>query len=174
MSKYVKKLAIDTLERKLDGIDDFVIVDLMGVNANDNNEMRLELRKNGILIQTVKNTLARNLLKEKGLEPTAGLFAGPSAIAYGGNDVVDLSKQITEWADKFEKFSIKGGVVDRKFVDDKGVVAVSKMPGRAELLATVAGCLMGPGATLAAALQGPGRTIASQIKTIAEPEGGEG
>ena len=53
------------------------------------------------------------------------------------------------------------------------VDALSKSPGREELLSQLAGMLLSPGAQLAAALLGPGAMLASQFEKMSEEEEGK-
>ena len=64
------------------------------------------------------------------------LFVGPTAIAYSFEDPAAPAKIATKVAKGEEKFVIKGGYVDGKALDVKGVEALSKLPGKDELRAT--------------------------------------
>ena len=57
------------------------------------------------------------------------------------------------------------------FVDAKGVVDLSKSPGRMELISQIVGLALSPGARLCGALLGPGGKISGQVKTLADKEG---
>ncbi len=62
--------------------------------------------------------------------------SGPTAIAYSFEDPAAPAKIATKVAKGEEKFVIKGGYVDGKALDVKGVEALSKLPGKDELRAT--------------------------------------
>ena len=64
------------------------------------------------------------------------LFVGPTAIAYSFEDPAAPAKVATKVAKGEEKFIIKGGYVDGKALDAKGVEALSKLPGKDELRST--------------------------------------
>jgi large subunit ribosomal protein L10 len=66
---------------------------------------------------------------------------------------------------------IKGGSVEGQSLDSAGVDALSKSPGREELLGRVLMLIRSPGGTVAGALLGGGGKVAGQIKSIAEKEG---
>ncbi len=61
------------------------------------------------------------------------LFVGPTAIAYSFEDPAAPAKIATKVAKGEEKFVIKGGYVDGKALDAKGVEALSKLPTKDEL-----------------------------------------
>ena len=172
MSKAVKKMVMDELTRRLDGARDVLVVDVSKMTALATNKLRLTLRKKDIRILGVKNTLARHALGDAGAALSPYL-KGPSAIVFGGEDVVALSREIQDWADKIQEFNIKGAVVEGPSLDAEGVKALSKSPSREELISRIAGQILAPGANLAAAMLGPGATLASQLKSKADEEGGE-
>ena len=172
MSKYVKGMLIDAVADRLGDASDLLVVDVSEVDAITVNTMRLAWAEKGISALTVKNTLARRALERKGVGGLDGVLEGPSTLVYGGDDVVALSKEITQWAKDIEKLTVKGGSVDGQTLDEAGVTVLSKSPGRAELLSMIAGQIVAPGANLSAALLGPARMIASQVKQIADGEAG--
>lgn len=89
---------------------------------------------------------------------------------WGGEDIVALSKEITQWAKQIDELEIKGGAVEGQALDADGIDQLSKSPGRLELIGQIAGLVLSPGAVLAGALLGTGGTIAGQLEAIAEKE----
>lgn len=173
MSKRVKTMVIDEIERRLADNRDLLVVDTSLLDGVTANRVRLALEARGVTLLTVKNTLARRALERAGVTCLDQLLTGPSTLVWGGEDIVQLSKEIAKWARDVEKFQIKGGAVDGQPLDSRGVDELSKSPSRLELIGQIAGLLLSPGARLAAALLGPGGKIAGQLKKISEPEGGD-
>ena len=66
------------------------------------------------------------------------------------------------------KLEILGGSMSGTFLDRAGVEAVSKMPSRDELIATIAGMLGAPASNIAGAVGAPASNIASILSTIEE------
>ena len=89
-------------------------------------------------------------------------------MVWGGEDVVDLSKEISRWAKELGELEIKGATVEGDSLDASGVEALSKSPGRAELIGMLAGLLLAPGAQLAGVMQGPGGLLAGCLESISE------
>ncbi len=172
MSKYLKQLITDELKSRFDGVDDALLVDVIGMEANSNVELRKELRDKGIELLVVKNSLARRATEGTSLAPAFEGVSGTVAVVWGGEDVVSLAKEVTRMAAeaKYEPFAAKGGVMDGSTLSADDVKAVSKWPSRTEQLSLLVGQILGPGATLAAQLKGPGGKLASQIETKAEGE----
>jgi large subunit ribosomal protein L10 len=84
----------------------------------------------------VKNTLLGLAVKGTPMEGIESLLAGPTAIAYSFEDPSVPAKIATKIAKAEEKFIIKGGYVDGRALDLKGVEALSNLPGKDELRAT--------------------------------------
>ena len=172
MSKYLKQLITDELKSRLDGIDDALLVDVIGMEANATVELRKELRDKGIKLLVVKNSLVRRATEGTSLAPAFEGATGTVAVIWGGEDVVSLAKEVTRLAQdaKYEPFAPKGGVMDGTALSADDVKAVSKWPSRTEMLSTLVGQILGPGANLSAQLLGPGSKLASQIKQKSEGE----
>lgn len=170
MSKFVKGLLQQNLGKILDdgNTKEFLVVSLMGVAGVDNNVMRGELKDKGINLLVVKNSLFRRALKDHHLEQAVGLFQGPCAVAFGGDSVVDVAKELKEWTKKIKVLEVKGACLDDAVLDAKAAADLADMPTRKELQGQVAGCVASPGAKLAGALLGPGALIAGCIKSVIE------
>ena len=173
MSKYVKGLMIQSIEKRLDGARDFVVVDMSKLDGNENNDFRMKLRDSGIELLAVKNALARNMFARHDVEAPKEVFNGPCTIAFGSSDIVELSKEMAKWAKEIDALEIRGGAVDGQSLDADGVAEWSKAKGRQETIAEIVGAIVGQGSLVAGALVGPGGTVAGQIKSKSEDEGGE-
>src|SRR5512140_2228808 len=108
MSKYVKGLVQSEFEKRLDGADSFLIINTTGVGGIANNQMRGELKKKGIKLMVVKNTLAKKALTKMGMAAAAALLSGPCTFAFGGDSVIDVAKEFVELVKKFKMVEVKG------------------------------------------------------------------
>jgi large subunit ribosomal protein L10 len=170
MSRYVKELLRGELEKRITGehITDFVVISTQGVSGIDNNVMRGALANKKIKLMVVKNALIKRALANLKMEAAAALFTGPCAIAYGGDSVVDIAKEIGDWVGKIPAIHIKGAFFEGTVLDNKGAQGLSKMPGRAQLQVEIIMLFKSPGARLAGAIVSPAGRIAGCIKTVIE------
>lgn len=173
MSKYVKDLVTRDIQKRLEGVDDAVVVSYVGLDANSTNELRGVLLEKGIQMMLVKNSLARRATAGTRLGPMFEGGRGTQAICWGSTDFVSLVKEVVALdknKDKFEKFTAEGGILDGDRFDSAGLAEVSKWPSREEQISMLVGQILGPGSKLSGALLGPGGKLASQIEKKGEEE----
>jgi ribosomal protein L10 len=97
--------------------------------------LRREFRASGCRYQVVKNTCWACRQGDADGGDREALLVGPTAIAYSFEDPAAPAKVAAKIAKAEEKFVIKGGYVDGKALDVKGVEALSNLPGKDELRA---------------------------------------
>ncbi len=170
MSKYIKELIASDVRNRIGETQELLVVDPSKVDAITTNQLRLSLREKEITLLSVKNSLARMALNQAGISALDSILAGPSALVWGGEDIVALSKEMAKWAKEIDGLQIKGGTVEGETLSASDVDALSKSPGRLELIGQIAGLALSPGGMLAGALLGPGGIISGQLKAHSERE----
>ena len=173
MSKYVKDLLCKDLSSRLDGVEDCVLANVVGMDAITTTTLRKRLRDKGIGMMVIKNSLARRATEGTSLAPAFEGLDGSHAVLWGAEDFVSLVKEVTDLDkdnEEFEIFEARGGVLDGEQLTPDRVKEISKWPSRAEQLSLLVGQILGPGAQLAAQLNGPGGALVSQVKQIGEEE----
>jgi large subunit ribosomal protein L10 len=170
MSKYVKDLITAEFKKRLDGVEDALLVNVVGMPNEQNVALRRQLRQKNISLVVVKNSLARRATEGTTLAPAFEGAQGTLAMLWGGDDVVSLAKEVVRIAalKEFAPFSPQGGVMDGQQLSAEEVVQVSKWPSRGEQLSILMGQILSPGANLSAQLLGPGKQLNSQIKKKGE------
>ena len=136
MLKEVKEENIAALKLELAKAASLVITDFRGITVKNDTALRREFRANGCQYQVVKNTLLVKAVLGTPMAVIDSMLAGPTAIAYSYEDPAAPAKIAAKIAKQEEKFIIKGGYVDGKALDAKGVESLSTLPGRDELRAT--------------------------------------
>ncbi len=172
MSKYVKELVAGDIRRRIDGVNDALLVNMVGLDANKSVELRRQLRDKNINVMVIKNSLARRATKGTPLEPAFENAKGALALAWGGEDFVSLVKEITSFHKdaEYKEFEARGGVMDGECLTQEKVLEISKWPNRAEQLSIIVGQALSPGAKLLSQIEAAGANLASQIKQISEKE----
>lgn len=168
MSKYVKELMMDQLRSDLDGTTSVLILDFKGLDAVSENQLRLDLRKKDIRIRALKNTLARKIFSEMGIDGIGRYLEGPSVAVWGGAGVAELAKEITAQIKKLKKPEIKGGAVDGVVIGPEKVESITKLPSREELIGRVAQLALAPARRVVTLANAPASGLLGQLKTLAE------
>lgn len=146
-----------------------LVVDYQGMNVAQSTELRRRSRELGVEFVVAKNTLARRAADAAGIDGEfSGFFTGPTAIAFS-EDPVAGAKLLAEFADQIETFTLKGGRLDDgQVLDAEQVVALSKLPGREQLIAQVVGGLAAPISALVNVLNNTVQGLVIALNQIAE------
>ena len=170
MSKLVKNLLIDDLKRRWGGVGELVVVSLGKLDAQKTMQLRQNLRKKKIHLQLIKNSLARLAAVDTPLAPAFVKTEGMLAVAWGGEDVVDLAKELERIAGHkdFEGFELRGGALDGSRLEAGDVQRVAKWPSRGEQLSILVGQINAVGGRLSGQIGSAGGVLAAQIKSRIE------
>ena len=176
MSKFLKDMLTRDLASRLEGVEDCLLANVIGLDANTTSALRKRLREKDISLMVVKNSLAQRATEGTALGPAFEGLGGNAAVVWGASDFVSLVKEINTLhkdEEEFEKFEALGGVMDGEKLTPARVAEISKWPSRSEQLSLLVGQILGPGSQLVAQINGPGATLASQVKQIEEKGGDE-
>lgn len=166
-----KSQNIEEIKGKIDKAQAVVLVDYRGLNVEQLTELRSQYRKAGVEYKVYKNTMMRFAFKDAGLEDFNEFLKGPSAIAFGYDDPVQVAKITSEFAKDNEQLEIKAGIVDGKVIDINEVKRLASLPSREVLIAQVLGGVNAPIQGFANVLQGTIRSLAIVLNAIAEEQG---
>ena len=173
MSKYVKELMMDQLRSDLDGSRSLLIVDLKDLDAVAEHGLRRDLRKKSIRLRVLKNSLARRVFSDLEMDGLSKYLKGSSAIAWGGEGITELAKEISAQVKKLKKPEIKGGAVEGVVVGPEQVDDITKLPSREVLIGQVIALLLGPARQTLSLLSSPGSTVVGQLEALAKGRQGE-
>jgi large subunit ribosomal protein L10 len=147
-----KKAIVAGLTSEFKSAQSIVFADYRGLTVEQDTAMRSALRKAGVSYQVVKNTLSGRAMKDAGVEGVDSMLKGPTAIAYSSSDIVAAAKVVKEYADKFDKLTIKGGVLEGKAINVDDVSRLASIPSKEVLYGQVVFGLMSPITCLVVAL----------------------
>jgi len=131
----------------LDQSNGFIIVEYKGMTVPMVDELRKKVREASGQYVVTKNTLFTKALQEKDWPVPDDLLKGPTAVAFGMDNLPGVAKAVLEIADEaiYEgKVDVTGGVMGTDILDVKRVDAVSKLPTLDELRAQIAGLMVSP------------------------------
>jgi large subunit ribosomal protein L10 len=162
-----KEKVVEELGQIFEGSGVVVVSHYAGLTVADMQDLRARARAADASVRVAKNRLAKIALKGKPCESMMDLLSGMTVLTYS-EDPVAAAKVSEEFANEYDSFEILGGAMGEMSLDRAGVIAVSKMPSREELISSIVGCLGAPAANVAGAIGAPASNIASIVSTVEE------
>ena len=170
MARPEKIAHVEAVAESINVARSIVLADLTGLNVAKVTELRRRCREAGVEIKVVKNTLAKRGVENTVAKALAPYFEGPTAIAISRETENMPAKVIAKFASEHELPKLKAGFVDGTVIDANGVLALSKIPSKGELVSQLMGGIQGPARNLLSVIQGPARNLASVLKQVSEKQ----
>lgn len=143
----VKELAEEIKEAKV-----VLLTDYRGITVTDVTKLRSDLRNVNAEYRVIKNNIIRRALEANGEKELDSALEGPVAIVMSKEDYLEPSKVIYNFTKDHDFYKIKGGIIEGKVMTAEEIITLAKLPSRQELLAKLAGALLGNITKLAVAL----------------------
>lgn len=159
----IKEAKVNELAEHIKGAKLILLVDYRGTTVADDTKLRKDIREANGDIKVMKNNIIKRALeanKESGLDD---ILEGPTAIVSATEDYLQPLKAVYKFTKDHENYKIKGGMIDGEVKSVEEIMTLAKLPSREELLAKLAGSLLGTISKLAVALD--------QVKVKKEAEG---
>lgn len=182
MNKQEKHAEVKFLGEKLKESQIALVADYRGLSVTAITELRKKLFDSKAGSRVVKNTLAKRAVMEsmgsgqvnvddQGAELKKFIkeLTGPTFLVYSDVDPIEPAKIIEAFnkakeAAKSPILSVRGAWVDGTFLDAKGVEALSKMPGKQEVLSTLLRLLNTPATNLVRLLNAPAQQTVQVVE----------
>ena len=165
MDRAQKEQLVDELGQIFESSGVVVVSHYVGLTVSQMQDLRAKAREAGGSVRVAKNRLAKIALEGKPCASIANLLTGMTVLTFS-EDPVAAAKVAQEYAKANDKFVILGGAMGENALTPAGVEAVSKMPSREELIASIVGCIGAPASNIAGAIGAPASNIASILSTI--------
>ncbi len=172
MSRFIKKQMVKQYRDRFEGVSGLAVIDTQGVDVEQMTALRSTLRDRGVQAMVVQNRLCRLALAEVGLADAAELVAGPSTLVWGEADLVDIAKVLADEADDVPQLEVRGGYLEGRVLSSADMEALSKMPGREQLIAMAVGRVLGQVGRVVSLATAPVTRILGQVREIEGREEG--
>ena len=147
-----KEEAVNSLAAELKDASLVLLVDYRGINVEDATKLRKEVREANAEYKVIKNNIIKRALNANGESGLDNLLEGPTALITSKEDYLAPAKAIYNFTKKNDFYKIKGGIIEGKVMTAEEIITIAKLPSRQELLAKLAGALLGNITKLAVAL----------------------
>ncbi|KAF0677259.1 50S ribosomal protein L10 [Profundibacterium mesophilum] len=167
MDRAQKEKVVEELGQIFESSGVVVVAHYAGLTVAEMQDLRSRMREAGGSVRVAKNKLAKIALEGKANASLSDLLTGMTVLTYS-EDPVAAAKVAEGYAKDNSKFEILGGAMGETALDRAGVKAVSDLPSREELIASIVGCIVAPASNIAGAIGAPASNIASILSTIEE------
>tara|TARA_B100000965_G_C18981464_1_gene494228 strand:+ start:28 stop:534 length:507 start_codon:yes stop_codon:yes gene_type:complete len=159
MNKEQKKNYIEKMTTDIDKSKTVIVTHYQGLNMPQLDELRKQMRQQGILFKITKNRITKIALEKTRAKELTKLFSGPTAVALS-DDAITSAKILTKFSKENSNLKILGGIMDNEILDVAGVQNVATLPTLDEARAKIVGILRAPAQKLATILLAPATKIA--------------
>lgn len=140
----VKKESVAEITKHFKESESVVVVDYRGLDVAEITALRKELRDNGITYKVYKNTMVKRAVEDVELGELNDILVGPTAIAFGKDDVVAPARILYDFAKKHKELEIKGGVIQGSIAEVAQLEELSKLPDYDGLVSMFLNVLQAP------------------------------
>ena len=151
-TKKKKQEQVEELAKELKEAKVVLLTDYRGITGTDVTKLRSDLRNVNAEYRVIKNNIIKRALDANGETELDSALEGPVALVIGKEDYLEPSKVIYNFTKDHDFYKIKGGVIEGKVMTAEEIITLAKLPSRQELLAKLAGALLGNITKLAVAL----------------------
>jgi large subunit ribosomal protein L10 len=167
MKRSEKEQIVAEVSEVLQKANGMYLTDFTGLTVEQVTELRREFRKSGVQYKVAKNTLIRRALEGlAGAEELSDKLVGPTGVAVSFTDPVAPAKIIKKFAEKHSRLGLKAAVIERRVYDGSRLDELSKLPTKAETLASILGSIQSPLAAVPVVLNAVIRDLVSVIGEI--------
>ncbi len=167
MEKAQKAEVVESLKGLFGEAGTVVVAHYSGMTVAEMSELRARMRKAGASFKVAKNRLAKRALEGTPVAGIAGLFKGPTGIAFS-KDPVAAAKVAVLYAKDNAKLVVLGGAMGANLLDVAGIKALASLPSLDELRGKIVGLLQAPATKIAIVLQAPAAGLARVLSAHAK------
>ncbi len=148
-----KEDAVAALREEFAGYDGFIFTDYRGMTVDQITQIRKSLRKDDAAYRVVKNRYAKIALQNLDRSGAEDQMVGPTAVALIKGDSANVVAKVLYAAAKDGvNLQVKGALLDGEVLSADQIEAISKLPTKLELIASLMGTMKAPVQKLAATL----------------------
>ena len=148
-----KRESVEKLRKEFSNYDGYIFVDYRGLTVDQITDLRHQLKNVDSGLRVVKNNFAKLAMRNFS-DKLDDVFVGPVAVAYvKGDKANEVAKVLFKVAKDSAKLSVKAGFVGGEIMSSDKLEAISKLPSRLELIASLMGTMKAPVQKLAATLK---------------------
>jgi len=152
-----------------------VLANYQGIEAPELTRLRSHMRSRAVEFRVIKNTLARQAVKNTPFELLDEEFSGPVSLVISFDDAVAPAKALAEFSRSGAKKSpeVICGVVEGKKISPEQVKVLADLPSKEVLISQLLATMNGPTTNFVRTLSGVLRKLVGTLDAIKEKKASE-
>jgi len=168
LTKEQKQEQSQELRSNLSDVTTLFLLENTGLNVNEVNVLRSQVRKTEATYKVVKNTVVRLAVEGTEMEGITPFLTGPKVLAYTAGDGVALAKVLKEFIKDHPELTFQRAYLEGQILEAVEAAKIADLPSRDELIAKLLQLLQSPIRRLAVALNAPIQQFASVVGQLAD------
>ena len=161
-----KEQQINEIHESFAKHDSFYLLDFLKMPVSLAVEFRKQMRENSYSFLVIKNRLALRALKEDFSDDLKSQFRGPTAIAFAQENPIGLARLIKGFSVQHKVLSVKCGIIEGQFLEEKRFAEIAKLTSKDDLLAKLGYLLAYPLTTFLRTWQAPLNSMGSMLDQL--------
>ena len=137
----LKAPVVEEIKGIIDDAAAIILVKYQGIDVEKDTALRKECREADVTYKVFKNTMMNFALKDSAAAELCKHLEGPNAMAVSKNDATAPARVLAKYVEEVKPMEFIAGVVDGVYYDAKGLIELSKIPSKEELLSRLLGSI---------------------------------
>ena len=167
MNRKQKEKVVQELSQIFSNSGVVLVAHYDGLSVADISQLRRLMRDANCGVRVAKNRLSKIALKDKVNANISQFLNGQTILLYS-KDPVAAAKISVNFSKTNDNLKLIGGSLGEEILDVKGILDLSKLPSREELIADIIGIVGSQGSVISNMVGSPGSNIAGIVSNIVE------
>ena len=113
-----KKIIVKDIENEFSDSEAIIVSDYSGLSVGDITDLRQRMFNEGFYVKVLRNRLTKRAFDNQKFEYPEELLKGQNIVFKSDDNIVGLSKILVSYQKEYERFEIKGGLLDGNYIDN--------------------------------------------------------
>ena len=167
MNRKQKEKVVEELSQIFSNSGVVIVAHYSGLTVSGISELRDLMREANCGVRVAKNRLSKIALQGKNNSKISDFLTGQTVLLFS-EDPVAAAKISVKFSETNENLKLIGGSLGDEILDLAGIVNLSKLPSREELVAEIVGLVGSQGSSLSQLISSPGNNLAGIAGALEE------
>ena len=167
MNRKQKEKVVEELSQIFSSSGVVIVAHYSGLTVSEISELRDLMREANCGVRVAKNRLSKIALQGKNNSKISDFLTGQTVLLFS-EDPVAAAKISVKFSETNENLKLIGGSLGDEILDLAGVVSLSKLPSREELVAEIIGLVGSQGSSLSQLISSPANNLAGIAAALEE------